>query len=121
MLYEVITNHGISLGMKAHESAHPHGVHYGMGNFFMEDYYPKQNFAAIPELAVTSCPNVESIKKFIPENELWPPGPSWGHHWADLDILQGHNFEVFGEDFTNKSLEEFVKATQIAQGTYFLV
>jgi beta-mannosidase len=112
-------HHAVSLGMKKHETAHPHGVHYGMGQFFMEDYYPKQNYAAIPELAVTSCPNVESIKKFIPEDELWPPGPSWGYHWADLDVLQGHNFEVFGEDFTDKSLEEFVTATQIAQGTYF--
>ena len=113
------SHHATSLGFKHHESAHPHGVHYGMGQFFMEDYYPKQNYAAIPELAVTSCPSAESIRKFIPENELWPPGPTWGYHWADLDILQGHNFEVFGEDFTDKSLEEFVDATQIAQGTYF--
>ena len=109
----------VELGFSKYESGHPHGVHYGMGNMFMEEYYPKQQYAAIPELAVTSCPNVESIKKFIPEDELWPPGPSWGYHWADLDILQGHNFEVFGEDFTNKSLEEFVDATQIAQGIYF--
>lgn len=109
----------IKLGYKPNESAHPHGVHYGMGNMFMEDYYPKQNYAAIPELAVTSCPNVETIKKIIPANEVWPPGPSWGYKWADLDILQGHNYEVFGEDFTNKSLDEFVEATQIAQGVYF--
>lgn len=109
----------IRLGFKTNESAHPHGVHYGMGQSFMEDYYSRQNFAAIPELGVTSCPNVESIKKFIPKDELWPPGPSWGYHWADLDILQGHNYEVFGEDFTDKSMDEFVKATQIAQGTYF--
>ena len=107
------------LGYSKYESGHPHGVHYGMGNALMEDYYPKQKYAAIPELAVTSCPDVESIKKFIPEDELWPPGPSWGYRWADLDILQGHNYEVFGEDFTDKSLEEFVEATQIAQGIYF--
>ncbi|MEM9985645.1 MAG: sugar-binding domain-containing protein, partial [Bacteroidota bacterium] len=73
------SHHATSVGFKHHESAHPHGVHYGMGNFFMEDYYPKQNYAAIPELAVTSCPNVESIKRFIPEDEIWPPGPSWGY------------------------------------------
>ena len=68
---------------------------------------------------VTSCPSVESIRKFIPEDELWPPKPSWGYHWADLDILQAHNYEVFGEDYTNRGMEEFVNATQIAQGTYF--
>jgi len=113
------SHHATSLGFKHHETAHPHGVHYGVGNEFMETYYPKQNYAAIPELAVTSCPSAESIKKFIPADELWPPGPSWGYHWADLDVLQAHNYEVFGEDYTDKSLDEFAKATQIAQGTYF--
>lgn len=113
------SHHSKFLGLKDHESAHPHGVHYSAGRFFMEDYYPKQNYAAIPELAVTSCPSVESIRKFIPEDELWPPKPSWGYHWADLDILQAHNYEVFGEDFTNKGIDAFVEATQIAQGTYF--
>ncbi|MFI3320357.1 MAG: sugar-binding domain-containing protein [Rikenellaceae bacterium] len=112
-------HNGRKVGEKAHESSHPHFVHYSMGKLFMEDYYPKQNYAVIPELAVTSCPDVESIRKFIPEDELWPPKPSWGYRWADLHILQGHNYEVFGEDFTNKSLEEFVEATQVAQGVYF--
>jgi hypothetical protein len=32
----------------------------------------------VPELAITSVPSVKSLKKFIPEEELWPPGPSWG-------------------------------------------
>ncbi len=113
------SHHALTVGQLRHESAHPHGVHYGVGNFFMEDYYPEQHYAAIPELAVTSCPSVESIRKFIPEDELWPPKPSWGYHWADLDILQAHNYEVFGEDYTNRGMEEFVNATQIAQGTYF--
>ncbi len=112
-------HNGFKVGQKRHDSSHPHYVHYSMGNKFMEDYYPTQNFAVIPELAVTSCPDVESIRKFIPEDELWPPKPSWGYRWADLDVLQGHNFEVFGEDFTSRSMEEFVEATQIAQGVYF--
>ena len=59
------------------------------------------------------------LYEFIPEDELWPPGPSWGYHWADLDVLQARNYEVFGEDFTNKSIEEFVHATQVAQGVSF--
>lgn len=102
-----------------HDSGHTHAVHYSVGKMFMEDYYPSQNFAVIPELAVTSCPDVESIRKFIPENELWPPKPSWGYHWADLDVLQAHNYEVFGEDFTDSTIEAFVEATQVAQGVYF--
>ena len=58
----------------------------------------------------------ESLKKFIPEDELWPMGPSWAYHWADIDMLINLNYEVFG-DYKMASLEEFVEATQIAQGT----
>ncbi|MBM3878710.1 MAG: hypothetical protein FJ387_03180 [Verrucomicrobia bacterium] len=29
-----------------------------------------------------------------------PPGPSWGYHWADLDILRSLNFQVFGDERT---------------------
>ncbi len=112
-------HNGVKVGGARHDSSHPHAVHYGMGNKFMEDYYPAQDFAVIPELAVTSCPDVESIRRFIPEDELWPPKPTWGYRWADLDVLQGHNYEVFGEDFTNGTIEQFVEATQVAQGVYF--
>jgi arylsulfatase A-like enzyme len=58
------------------------------------------------------------IRKFIPPDELWPPGPSWGYHWADLDVLRSLNFQVFGDERTG-SLEDFVAASQIAQGTIF--
>ena len=111
-------HNGQKLGFKPNETIHAHAPHYGLGRYLIEEYYPRLDYAAIPELAITSCPNVESIKKFIPEDELWPPGPSWGYHWADLDVLRAHNFEVLGDQFTG-SLEAFVEATQIAQGTMF--
>ncbi|MFC2113240.1 beta-galactosidase, partial [Bacteroidota bacterium] len=111
-------HNGQKLGFKTNESIHAHTPHYGVGQYLMEDYYRSLDYAAIPELAITSCPNVESIKKFIPEDELWPPGPSWGYHWADLDILRAHNYEILGEQFAD-SFEDFVEATQISQGTYF--
>ena len=111
-------HNGQKVGFKTNESIHAHRPHYGLGMLLMEEYYPTLDYAAIPELAITSCPNVESIKKFIPEDELWPPGPSWGYHWADLDVLRAHNYEVLGDQFTG-SLEAFVEATQISQGTYF--
>lgn len=109
---------GLSLGFKPKESFHANDLFYGEGEFVMEDYFPSLDYAVIPELAISSCPNVESIKKFIPENEIWPPGPSWGHHWADFDALRTLNFEVLG-DQCRESLEKFVKATQIAQGVIF--
>lgn len=109
---------GLKLGFKPKESYHANDLFYGEGEFTMEEYFPSLDYAVIPELAISSCPNVESIKKFIPEKELWPPGPSWGHHWTDFDALRTLNFEVLGDESVG-SMEEFVEATQVAQGVIF--
>ncbi len=109
---------GLNLGFKPNESYHANDLFYGEGEFVMEDYFPSLDYAVIPELAISSCPNVDSIKKFIPENEIWPPGPSWGHHWTDFDVLRTLNFEVLGNQCSD-DLHKFVEATQITQGTIF--
>ena len=107
-----------SLGFKPNESYHANDLFYGEGQWVMETYFPSLDYAVIPELAISSCPDVESIKKFIPPDELWPPGPSWGHHWADFDVFRTLNYEVLGDQCT-ESLDDFVEATQIAQGAIF--
>ncbi|MFA0088148.1 glycoside hydrolase family 2 [Vibrio sp. 10N.286.49.C2] len=106
----------INMGFKPKESIHANEHYYQGGAEFMEEYYPSLDCAIIPELTAASAPNVESLKRFIPEDELWPMGPSWAYHWADIDILKNLNFEVFN-DYRIDSLEQFVEATQIAQGT----
>ncbi len=107
----------LGLGGKK-DSAHTHALFYAIGEQLMEDYIPTWDYAAIPEFAVSSAPCVESIRKFIPPEEVWPPGPSWGYHWADLDVFRALNYQTFGDERTD-SLEMFVEATQIAQGTIF--
>mgnify|MGYP000129655038 CR=1 FL=1 len=109
---------GIALGFKPKESYHANDLFYAEGKLIMEEYFPNLDFAVIPELAISSCPNVESIRKFIPVNEIWPPGPSWGHHWCDFDVLKTLNYEVLGDQST-QSLESFVYASQKAQGVIF--
>ena len=69
--------HKLGLG-KPKDSAHTHKIYYSIGAVLMEDEVPKWDYAVIPEFGVTSCPNVESIRKFIPPDELWPPGPELG-------------------------------------------
>ncbi|WP_232333192.1 glycoside hydrolase family 2 protein [Mariniflexile maritimum] len=108
----------LEAGYKPKEAAHALAYFYNMGFAPMEDWYSRLDFPIIPELAITSVPNIESLKKFIPEKELWPPGLSWGHHWADLDRLRAQNFDAFGSEKTG-SLQEFVNATQDAQGIIF--
>jgi beta-mannosidase len=107
-----------SVGYKSKEAEHVLAYFYAMGNWLMEDYFKELDFPIYPEFAITSVPSVESLKKFIPENEMWPPGLSWGHHWADLDRLKMQNFDAFGDERTG-SLEEFVNSSQDAQGIIF--
>ena len=109
---------GVELGFKPKESVHANGLFYSEGRINTEKFFQKKDFAAVPELAISSCPNVESIKKFIPKDELWPPGPSWGHHWTDFDVFRTLNFDALNTQATG-SMEEFVEATQIAQGIIF--
>ncbi|MGD1893524.1 MAG: glycoside hydrolase family 2 protein [Cyclobacteriaceae bacterium] len=108
----------LSVGYKPKEAVHALMYFYGMGHALMEDWYGSLDYPIVPELAITSVPSVESLKKFIPQEEMWPPGLSWGHHWADLDRLRIQNFDAFGDERTG-SLEEFVNATQDAQGIIF--
>ncbi len=109
---------GIRMGYATKESMHANSHYYAAGAIFMEDYYPALDYCIIPELTAASSPSVESLKKFIPENELWPMGPSWGYHMGDIHVLQNLNYEVFG-DTRMGSLEEFAESTQQAQGIIF--
>ncbi len=107
-------------GFKPKEAVHALRYFYDMGEWLHEDWYQAKadGFPIVPEFAITSVPSVESLKKFIPKEELWPPGLSWGHHWADLIRLRMQNWDVFGSEMKG-SLEEFVNATQDAQGVIF--
>lgn len=108
----------IEAGWKPKEAVHALRYFYDMGQWLHEDWLQTLNFPIVPEFAVTSVPSVESLKKFIPEKEMWPPGLSWGHHWADLTRLRMQNWDVFGDEKID-SLEQFVNATQDAQGIIF--
>lgn len=109
--------HKRGLGGKK-DSGHTHFLFYAAGARLLEDYIAEWDYAVIPEFAISSAPNVESIRNFIPADELWPPGPSWGFHWADLDAFRALNDQVLGDECMD-SLEGFVEATQVNQGTIF--
>jgi beta-mannosidase len=106
------------VGYKPRESVHALAYFYSMGEWLMEDWFLPLDYPIVPELAITSAPNVESLKKFIPSDELWPPGVSWQHHWADFRKWRMQNFDAFGET-RDGSLEELVDATQESQGMIF--
>lgn len=77
------------------------------------------------EFGMASVPNLESVRKYVPEEELalWPPDKygSFAHHTPrfnqfdpnDMDYLTKHAAEFSELD----TIERFIWATQIAQAT----
>ena len=63
------------------------------------------------EFGLQSPPALESLKRFIPPDELWPPGPSWKYHRAQMAKLE--HYAVPFQPLN--ALGEFVSASQRAQ------
>ncbi len=108
----------IKLGYKPKECIHANLAYYAAGTRFIEDYFPQVDACIIPELAAASAPSVESLQRFVPPEDLWPMGLTWGYLMANINILKAVNFEIFG-DIRCDSLEQFAESTQISQGETF--
>jgi len=69
------------------------------------------------EFGLQAPPAAESLREFIPEEELWPPGPSWAHHNADWPKLWRYAAPFIGRRASpgRVTLDEFVAASQRAQ------
>lgn len=108
------------LGYKPKECLHYNGAYYAAGRTAMEDYFanPLLECAIVPELCGAAVPNLESLKKFIPADEIWPPGPSWGYLMANIDILKAINMDIFGDQCYD-SIENFIDSTQKSQGEVY--
>ncbi|MBI4243554.1 MAG: hypothetical protein HY606_05645 [Planctomycetes bacterium] len=89
--------------------------------------YYKDNSLFTSEFGVQSVPDIESLKKFIPADELWPPGYSWEYHFAELYKINYYaRYIKYGEYVRGKkteeifnNLEEFVENSQKAQAEVF--
>ena len=49
--------------------------------------YRDEQAAFVSEFGLQAVPNVDSLRRFLSEVNLWPPGPAWQHHNADLAKL----------------------------------
>jgi beta-mannosidase len=65
------------------------------------------------EFGLQAVPNVETLRRFIPDEDLWPPGPSWASHGGELAKLWRYAQPLLGE--SEPALEDFVQASQRAQ------
>jgi beta-mannosidase len=69
------------------------------------------------EFGLQAPPVAETLRQFVPEEELWPPGPSWTHHNADWPKLWRYAEPFLGgrNSPDGVTLDEFVIASQRAQ------
>jgi len=67
------------------------------------------------EFGLQAMPNRVTLEQFIPGEELWPPGPSWGYHGAELEKLlrYARPFLQAGEP----DLDALIEASQRAQAS----
>ena len=108
---------------------------WGPRDYFKSDFYAKSKTSFTSETGYHGCPCVSSIRKFIPEDSLWPmtDNSMWNYHasapyLADDDIfayrvplMAKQIREYFGQDAL--SLEDFACASQIvqAEGIKYLI
>ncbi|MBQ2922958.1 MAG: hypothetical protein IJE60_07735 [Tyzzerella sp.] len=104
---------------------------WGPRDYYKGKFYTDTICCFASETGYHGCPSVESIKKFISEEYLWPHqnNPEWLVHASGYDLdpngpyayripLMANQIKVlFGRDA--ESLEEFSKLSQISQAEAF--
>ncbi len=82
------------------------------------DRYPPSHFcrdeaAFASEFGLQAPPEATALRQFIPDGDLWPPGPSWAYHGAGFAKLKRYAQPYLTEG--DPSLENFIQASQCAQ------
>lgn len=76
--------------------------------------YRAEQASMVSEFGLQAAPDVASLRQFLTQAELWPPGVGWQRHNAELAKLERYArwFESAGK---THALERFVQASQRAQ------
>ncbi len=100
---------------------------WGPRDYFKSDFYRTTRASFLSETGYHGCPNASSIRRFIPQDHLWPcrENPVWYYHASNpffpdspcqnfrVDIMGEQILEFFG--FEPDNLETFAAASQICQ------
>ena len=88
-------------------------------------HYQREKSAMLSEFGLQATPDVDSLRRFISADRLWPPGDEWTYHNAALEKLFRYaqpllppeidSLETLLESKAPHFLEAFVAATQQAQ------
>ncbi|MBE0699394.1 MAG: glycoside hydrolase family 2, partial [Anaerolineaceae bacterium] len=97
---------------------------WGPRNYYKSPYYLEHSAHFIGEIGYHGCTNVESIRKFISPEHVWPwqDNPEWRFHDVShhsgfdrdrIKLMANQIKEVFGH--IPEDLDSFVLASQISQ------
>jgi len=98
---------------------------WGPRDYYKSRFYTENKAKFISEIGYHGCPNLESLKKFIPEEYLWPwDNDYWRAHAVDHwktrrrsynrnELMANQVKELFG--IIPDNIEDFILASQITQ------
>lgn len=100
---------------------------WGARNYFRAPFYSEPDASFVGEIGYHGCPAPQSIRKFIPENALWPyqNNDSWHCHASNpfyhmnsalnyrIELMDKQIRDLFGKSPQN--LEDFSLESQICQ------
>jgi beta-mannosidase len=72
--------------------------------------YRQNHSPFVSEFGLQSVPHLDSLSRFLPEEDLFPPGEGWRHHCGQLEKL-----ERYARAFSPENLDQWVVASQKAQ------
>lgn len=99
---------------------------WGPRGYYKSPFYTHHSAHFIGEIGYHGCPNVSSIRRFVPDSHLWPweDNPMWRvhdtYHWRHsaidrdrIKLMANQVREVFGQ--IPENLDDFALASQIVQ------
>ncbi len=95
---------------------------WGPRDYFKSDFYKNNQACFVSETGYHGCPSLESIKKFITPERVWPyhNNPEWILHSSDQNgndrrvmLMEKQVCQLFGE--VPEDPEEYILASQISQ------
>lgn len=113
--------------MESTENSLPEAHLWGPRDYYKGEFYTTSPAYFASETGYHGCPSPESIRKFIPEDKLWPwqNNDDWQVHATCMELGEGVEYSfrnplmasqievLFG--FKPETLEDFALASQISQ------
>lgn len=71
----------------------------------------KLNYQFASEFGLQSAPCLETVQEMLKPDEIWPVGPAWAYHHAQINKLQRYGSNVCAQEDVRK----WIFSTQVAQ------